>query len=671
MGQKEKSLRRKLPVWKKLLFSLLVCAMFFAILELILFVCGVQPILYQRDPYVGFTSSIPLFVQAENDEGAEVMVRATNKKDFFNAQEFPVEKDSDAFRIFCLGGSTTHGRPFNDNSSFCGWLRELLPEIDPSRKWEVINAGGISYATYRVALLMEELVDYDPDLFIIYSGHNEFLEHRTYADIIATPSSVRGVAAWAARTRTYSLIQGFFRPDAPQTKLSSEVETQLDRSIGPSNYTRDDELRKQILAHFRYNLARMVDIARSRGARVLFVTPASNTRDCSPFKSEHRSDLAAEDLDRWKSSLDIAKGAWRAADYHRALSALGQAKAIDDRYANVHFLEGRVLEQIGRFDQARRAYVRARDEDVCPLRALTQMPVIVREIAASRDVAVVDYAADVEKRAENGIPGKKQFLDHVHPTIQEHLALASAIVDRLCLPDGPLKAAGEWKDPTRRAAVIDRAKVRVTARIDREAHGLAMMNLSKVMGWAGKTDDAYTAARRAVEFNPQLAEAHYHLASSAQKLGKFDEAAAHYRLALDVDVSSGAPSYYPGALNNMGILHARKDELSHAATYYRRAIEADSKFVEAHYNLAVVYSKQDDLDNATYHFEQAVGLLADNPAMRMALAAVYVKTGRLGDAKKQASKALELARRQGRADLVKQIESQVKLYEQRIGSDRK
>ena len=38
---------------------------------------------------------------------------------------------------------------------------------DPTRNWEVINTGGLSYASYRVAALMEQLVEYQPDLFVI------------------------------------------------------------------------------------------------------------------------------------------------------------------------------------------------------------------------------------------------------------------------------------------------------------------------------------------------------------------------------------------------------------------------------------------------------------------------------------------------------------------------
>ena len=41
-----------------------------------------------------------------------------------------------------------------------------------------------------LATLMEELVTYEPDLFIIYSGHNELLERRTYAGLIEEPQAI-------------------------------------------------------------------------------------------------------------------------------------------------------------------------------------------------------------------------------------------------------------------------------------------------------------------------------------------------------------------------------------------------------------------------------------------------------------------------------------------------
>ena len=172
---------------RKAILGLVVTAIFYAGVELILLLTGVEPVLYAEDPYVGFSSKIPLFVEQRDDADDPWMATARNKLALFNPQRFRARKRGEAYRVFCVGGSTTYGRPYGDSTSFCGWLRELLPAIDPSRQWEVVNAGGISYASYRVALLMEELARYEPDLFVVYSGHNEFLERRTYGSNPSSP----------------------------------------------------------------------------------------------------------------------------------------------------------------------------------------------------------------------------------------------------------------------------------------------------------------------------------------------------------------------------------------------------------------------------------------------------------------------------------------------------
>ncbi len=194
--------------WKNLTVAIVVPALFFGALELVLALFGLEPILYEEDPYVGFTGNVPLFVAGADPDSLET---SPIKRRLFNDQRFPRAKPSGAFRIFCIGGSTTHGRPYDDRTSFCGWLRELLPAVDASRPWEVINAGGVSYASYRSALLMEELVEYEPDLFIVYSGHNEFLEERTYSGLIAMPEAVRGFAAVLSRFRTFGALRSLLR----------------------------------------------------------------------------------------------------------------------------------------------------------------------------------------------------------------------------------------------------------------------------------------------------------------------------------------------------------------------------------------------------------------------------------------------------------------------------
>ena len=135
---------RNMSVPKRVAFSVATVVLFFGLLELVLTAAGVRPVLVEEDPYVGFSSQLRLY---EPTGRGDELRTARNKLQLFNEQTFSRAKPSGVYRIFTLGGSTTYGRPFDDRTSFSGWLRTYLTALDDSKVWEVINAGGISYAT--------------------------------------------------------------------------------------------------------------------------------------------------------------------------------------------------------------------------------------------------------------------------------------------------------------------------------------------------------------------------------------------------------------------------------------------------------------------------------------------------------------------------------------------
>ena len=561
--------RRALPRWKKALLGLAVTCLFFAALELALAIGGVRPMLYDEDPFVGFAASIPLFVEHTTPDGQAVWRTAHNKRHSFNLQQFPRTKARGTIRIFCLGGSTTYGRPFDDATSFCGWLRELLPAADPSRKWELVNAGGLSYASYRVAALTEELVRREPDLFVVYCGHNEFLERRTYRKALHTPGPLRRAAAAVGRTRTGTALRWLLRrtgalpakppkPDPGRDVLPGEVQAILDHAVGPTDYARDDAWARRVVDHYRVNLGRIVDIARSAGVPIVLVTPAANLKDCSPFKSEHRAGLADADKQRWHALVEQAEAA---ADPAEALAALDRAAAIDDRYAALHYRRGQALLRLGRHAEAKAAFERAIVEDICPLRALPSMRRIVADVAAQRHVPLVDFARMVAEQAEHDIPGRKQFLDHVHPTIRMHRLLALALVDALT-GRGIVRPAPSWGE-----AAIERVTQRVEGRVGREAMGVALRNLSKVMGWAGKFAESRSLALDALEFLGDDAESLFQVGAYSHVLGDADQALAYLRKAVEVKAHYGPAHFW------LGEALARQGDLDQAIRHYTRAVD--------------------------------------------------------------------------------------------------
>ncbi len=670
-GKRGRPEQPRISPLKKYLFATAAVVGFFALLELGLALGGVEPLTAQRDPYLGFASSIPLFVEDESDGSGE-LVTAPNKRRWFNRQRFTNKKPANTYRIFTLGGSTTYGRPYNDEVSFSGWLREMLPAADISRHWEVINAGGISYASYRVAVVMEELIDYDPDLFIIYTGHNEFLERRTYLETIETPRALTEAAALLSRTRIFSAgdqlmrrIQG--KPPVVEDErriLESEVDTILASSIGPGAYQRDDEGRRQALAHFRFTLQRMIDLARSAGADVLLVTPASNLKDSPPFKSEPRAGLPVDDQRRVAGLFEEVLQAAVNKRWEDAVNALDQVIAVDDRYAGAYYHRGRALYELECYSEAKKAYQRALEEDVCPLRALPKIRRIIKETAAENDVRVVDYQQLTEQQAEHGIPGSEEFLDHVHPTISGHRLLAVEL----------LKAVNEMGIVSLSASWSDEALARITkqveGRLDEKAHGAALRNLARLSSWLGRLDEAsrmlakamellgndaetmdlmgQNAAarnepeqaihlyRRALEINPDFPDTWLHLGMELLKQDEPAEALADFQRALELEPSSAE------AHTQLGIALALTGQSDQAVIHYRRALELRPRYAVAHNNLGAELGALNDTEQAIRHLEEAIEISPDYADALVNLGYMHAARGDYRDAVTQYIRALDL-----------------------------
>ncbi len=557
-----------LPVWKKCFFALVAVGVLLVLVEGVLALVGVRAERYASDPYVGFAGRIPLFVEEVDGDGVVRMVTAENRFDYFNRQSFLKVKAEGVKRVFCMGGSTTFGRPYTDGTSFAGWMRELLGEMEPG-KWEVVNAGGVSYASYRVALLMEELVRYEPDVFVIYTGHNEFLERRIYGKVEESSGVGRRLRRAAGRMRVTSGMARVLESagvagaggeaEGGRTVLEAEVTTELEKTLGPTSYARAELHRGAVLEHFRFNLGRMVEIAESVGARVIFVEPASNLREVSPFKSEAGAGVSDADREVWQGLFSGAAEAMQVeGDPGRALALLDEAAGLDAARADLHFARGRVLEALGRYGEAKLAYERARDEDVCPLRATSAVLPIVREVAEERGVAWVDYVGMLEGVSEHGIPGGKVFLDHVHPTIESHRMLAMELM-RVMWSEG---LVGGVPNPV----VVRRVTERVMRGVDQREHAQALARLCKVMGWAGKREEAYRVGVQAVELEPDSASIRYEAGLASHLTGRVEEALEHYGRAVALEPG------HADAHCNLGNLYEEQGKLAEALEHYRAAV---------------------------------------------------------------------------------------------------
>jgi tetratricopeptide (TPR) repeat protein len=205
-----------------------------------------------------------------------------------------------------------------------------------------------------------------------------------------------------------------------------------------------------VIAHYRYNLRRMIEMARDAGVPMILVNPVSNFRDSPPFKSEHRGDLSPEELQEWESVCAAAHRHLRGENYDlgRAIRLFERACRIDPLHAGGFYNLAKCYQAAGRFDEARGAYLQAKEQDVCPLRIVQPMNEAVLELARDTGTPVVNAQNLFEERSTDGIVGGDWLVDHVHPSVEGHQLLADALMEML-ISLGKVDPRPKWEQVRR------------------------------------------------------------------------------------------------------------------------------------------------------------------------------------------------------------------------------
>lgn len=573
-----------------------------------------------QDPFVVINDVGPLFV----DAGDGLFTTATNKLDSFNQQSFAMPKPADTTRIFALGGSTTFGKPHDHRVAFPTWLQQLLQAGGAHGVVEVINAGGLSYASYRLPILMDELVRYNPDLFVIYTGHHEFLEARTYAGAIHQPEWLRAIEGELYPLHRIGLIQQWLLPQPEAVQLSNQVKTKLDNPTDLSQFQRTDPQAAATLRHFKFNVLRMLAVAKAHDVPVVMVSPAANYKDFPPFKSQASAALSAEERLRLEAGVAAARTFLKHEDAESARKAAQGAVAVDSRYAAAHFYLGRAKLQLADFPGAAQAFQRALEEDIFPLRAPYAIHRHLVEISQATGVSLLDYPAILRREAEaqEGVPllGDHLFVDHIHPTIAMQQLLAEELVPLMsevpALRDAALPSVAERE----RLYAMALADTDVDLAVQRDAH------LAKVLGWAGRDQAAYATLMRTADERQDNPQFHHQRGILLARLGRPGEALASYRQAQAMAPDQAEIHF------DMGRLYLTLGELVQAENAFNEARALDGTNAKILLNVGLVHLAKGEHGPAVVALEQAAGLNPDLPMVHDRLGLARLRNGDLDGA---------------------------------------
>ena len=384
------------------------------------------------------------------------------------SQTFPARKDSTAFRIFCLGASTTQGFPFPPNAAYPAILQNILSSAVPNKKIQVLNCGITAITSHSVLDMEREILQkYQPDLLIIYTGHNEFY-------------GVFGQASTLALFKSRTLLQGFLRMQRCRLVLllrniiNDLFGKTIERGMQHESNTLMSIMAKDISIGFKgkvflrtenqymKNLVELCVLAKKHHTDIMLCNLIDNEKDLPPFSSKHIAGFTEQDTASWQESMQQAQDFQNASRYQHAITQYKNALALDSLYALTHYKLAQCYYALNNYTDARTHFKLAKDYDAIRFRAPSSFNRLIARVADEQHVPVIDVRSAFENRSTGRIPGHSLLYEHVHPNLQGYLLIAETIAEKMRetgtvsrFTDFGLKEPAGLKSALRNMTVLD------------------------------------------------------------------------------------------------------------------------------------------------------------------------------------------------------------------------
>jgi tetratricopeptide (TPR) repeat protein len=372
--------------------AFLLPVLFFVLLELVLRIFS----------YAGNTN---LIISGSGDQAKYFKINPNAAARYFSKYEINLEtaydvflknKPDNGYRIFVLGGSTAAGYPYGNNLMFSRILNQRLNDTFPNRTIEVINTAAPAINSYTQLDFLDEILRSEPDVILIYSGHNEFYGALGVASVESL-GQFRWFVNFYLKLQQFkvflllrNMISGLLALFQSEADVTSG--TLMERMVDENQIPYGSSLYKAGKEQFAANLRDIIQQSRDANIDVMLSELVSNVRDQKPF-------------------ISVAGTHPLTADQAYARAQMAEKKAD--------------------YQQAKTLYYLAKDLDALRFRASEDFNTIINELGREFDIPVVPMKVYFEKQSANELIGDQLMLEHLHPNIDGYFIMADAFYETM------------------------------------------------------------------------------------------------------------------------------------------------------------------------------------------------------------------------------------------------
>ena len=560
-------------------------------------------------------------------------------------------KGGNTVRIFCLGESSMFGTPYEMNANIPAIVRKQLRHLYPGKDFEVVNLGASAINSNVIADIAGMLPQYEPDLVLIYLGHNEFYGpdgvgaswlQRTFPSTIPLVYSLRDL-------RIFKLLQRFTRtaegthPDDHRNLMETVSRNTLVPLASPAA--------GRVFRLFRENLTGIVEVFQRHNIPVI-VSDVTSNLNFPPFVSDTLNTVVD-----WPKFRTFVQAAFAHRLYPLLVDTLTHALAPDSGNAFVNFWLGKSYEALANPDLALPCLTAARDHDLLKFRAPREINAIIRDVTAHTGVPFISSDSLFASITRGGIPDTNLFWEHLHPNARGYYEIANLFVTKIAglhpswAPSGNRTASRllPWNTDSLSICWLDLAFADISMRnltthppfTDYRSPAVVMEQASPELqqiawnvytyklGWTDgclqtalqfqrtrRERDAETTYEALIEDFPDDFYAHYMLAVLMKQTGRLRAAESQYARAIALNPS------YPYPRIDLALLLINDGEQDSAIVLLQSALltlgekNFPTEKASIYYGLAAAYANKGELETGLRYADTSLSFVPMYAAAR-------------------------------------------------------
>jgi len=325
------------------------------------------------------------------------------------------------FNIYYFGESTMWGEPYQNTIPIM--VEKMLGKKVNGKDLKWINLGepGIDYTETerRIKMVVDQKNIYFPSLVLIYSGHNEFLYYQD--DIgFSMAANDKNILGWlVSRSRLLYKVAQVFK----LYKLQID-----DRAFFDVPVVNKDKY-KEILSNYENKIQSTISYLRNNEVPVVISTVAGNYADFEPNRSVFTGDESKKA--EFKNDFDLGLVAEKNGKLSEAAENYQKALKIDGNFAEVNFRLGKIYQKLGQNQNAGEYIMKAVDNDMMPMRAVSLQNDFIRGINEDNNTGVIDTVNYLKQNSSDGLLGNNFFADAQHPNLEGYRLISELFAQKI------------------------------------------------------------------------------------------------------------------------------------------------------------------------------------------------------------------------------------------------